>query len=91
MASQRNGRPEPIVRRALRIDQNMQHPLYMFTLTSDELLQVADISRITRDESGNLIGYQRPDVRQHVQNIVEYLDSGEIIFRTPSSWHCHQV
>ncbi len=47
MASQRNGRPEPIVRRALRIDQNMQHPLYMFTLTSDELLQVADISRIT--------------------------------------------
>ena len=80
MASQRNGRPEPIVRRALRIDQNLQHPLYMFTLTSDELLQVADISRITRDESGNLIGYQRPDVRQHVQNIVEYLDSGEIIF-----------
>ncbi|MBX3418338.1 MAG: DGQHR domain-containing protein [Pirellulaceae bacterium] len=80
MASQRNGRPEPIVRRALRIDQNSQHPLYMFTLTSDELLQVADISRITRDESGNLIGYQRPDVRQHVQNIIEYLDSGEIIF-----------
>ena len=80
MASQRNGRPEPIVRRALRIDQNLQHPLYMFTLTSDELLQVADISRITRDESGNLIGYQRADVRQHVQNIVEYLDSGEIIF-----------
>lgn len=80
MASQRNGRPEPILRRALRIDQNPQHPLYMFTLTSDELMQVADISRITRDESGNLIGYQRPDVRQHVQNIVEYLNSGEIIF-----------
>jgi len=52
----------------------------MFTLTSEELLQVADISRITRDESGKLIGYQRADVRQHVQNIVEYLDSGEIIF-----------
>jgi DGQHR domain-containing protein len=80
MASHRNGRAEPIVRRALRIDQNPKHPLFMFTLTSDELLQVADISRITRDESGNLIGYQRPDVRQHVQNIVEYLDSGDIIF-----------
>jgi DGQHR domain-containing protein len=52
----------------------------MFSLSSDELLQVADISRLTRDESGNLIGYQRPDVRQHVQNIVDYLDSGEIIF-----------
>jgi DGQHR domain-containing protein len=52
----------------------------MFTLTSEELLQVADISRITRDESGNLIGYQRPDVRQHVQNIVDYLNSGSVIF-----------
>ncbi len=80
MASHRNGKAEPIVRRALRIDQNPKHPLFMFTLNSDELLQVADISRITRDESGNLIGYQRPDVRQHVQNIVEYLDSGDIIF-----------
>jgi DGQHR domain-containing protein len=80
MASLRSSKPKPIVRRALRIDQNLKHPLYMFALTSDELLQVADISRITRDESGNLIGYQRPDVRQHVQNIVEYLDSGEIIF-----------
>lgn len=80
MASQRIVRPAPIVRRALRIDQNQRHPLFMFTLTSDELLQVADISRITRDESGILIGYQRPDIRQHVQNIVEYLDSGDIIF-----------
>ena len=80
MASQKSSRPLPIVRRAIRIDQNLKHPLYMFTLTSDELLQVAEISRITRDESGNLIGYQRADVRQHIQNIVEYLDSAEIIF-----------
>jgi DGQHR domain-containing protein len=80
MASQKHVKSEPIQRRALRIDQNEKHPLYMFTLTSDELLQVADISRLTRDEAGNLIGYQRPDVRQHVQNIVEYLDSESIIF-----------
>jgi DGQHR domain-containing protein len=80
MASFKNGKSKSIKRRALRIDQNSQHPLYMFVMTSEELLQVADISRITRDESGNLIGYQRPDVRQHIQNIVEYLDSAEIIF-----------
>jgi DGQHR domain-containing protein len=80
MANQKSSRLEPIIRRALRIDQNLQHPLYMFTLTAEELLQVADISRVTRDAEGNLIGYQRPDVRQHIQNIVEYLDSGNIIF-----------
>jgi len=80
MASRKNGNGNSIQRRALRIDQNADHPLYMFTLTSDELLQVADISRITRDEAGKLIGYQRADVRKHVQNIVEYLDSDSIIF-----------
>lgn len=80
MASRKNDNGNVIQRRALRIDQNVDHPLYMFTLTSDELLQVADISRITRDETGALIGYQRADVRQHVQNIVEYLDSDSIIF-----------
>lgn len=80
MASVKNSKATLIQRRALRIDQNPAHPLFMFTLTSDELLKVADISRITRDEDGTLIGYQRPDVRQHVQNIVDYLDSESIIF-----------
>lgn len=80
MANVKNGRMISIQRRALRIDQNLEHPLYIFTLTSDELLKVAEISRITRNEAGQLLGYQRPDVRQHVQNIIDYLDSESIIF-----------
>ncbi|MCA9125655.1 MAG: DGQHR domain-containing protein [Planctomycetales bacterium] len=80
MANRKNSNGGIIQRRALRIDQDVDHPLFMFTLTSDELLQVADISRISRDETGKLIGYQRADVRQHVQNIVDYLDSDSIIF-----------
>lgn len=80
MASHKREEASVIQRRALRIDQNPEHPLYMFVLTGDELLQVADISRITRDESGKLIGYQRPDVRKHIQNIIDYLDEDSIIF-----------
>lgn len=80
MASHKKEEASVIQRRALRIDQNPEHPLYMFVLTGDELLQVADISRITRDESGKLIGYQRPDVRKHIQNIIDYLDEDSIIF-----------
>jgi len=67
-------------RRALRVDQDPEHPLYLFTLTGEELLQLADISRISRDEEGKLIGYQRPEVKRHVQNIVEYIDSGNVLF-----------
>src|SRR4051812_47262779 len=76
----RTKRPILLRRRAIRVDQDPEHPLYLFTLTGDELLRVADISRINRDEEGKLIGYQRPEVRQHIQNIVDYLDSGKVIF-----------
>ena len=37
-----------------------EYPLYLFSLTAQEILQVADISRVSRDEAGELIGYQRP-------------------------------
>lgn len=73
-------RPGLLRRPALRVDQDPEHPLYLFTLTGDELLRIADISRLNRDEDGKLIGYQRPEVRRHVQNIVNYLDSGKVLF-----------
>ncbi len=73
-------RPSFIRRRALRLIQHPKHPLYLLTLSADELLQIADISRVSRDEAGKLLGYQRPEVRKHVKGIVEYLDSGEVLF-----------
>ncbi len=73
-------RPKGLRRRALRIDQNGGHPLYLFALTGEEILSVADVSRISRDDADHLLGYQRPEVRQHVQDIVDYLDSDDILF-----------
>lgn len=67
-------------RRALRIDQNGKHPLYLFALTGEEILEVADISRISRDNADRLVGYQRPEVRRHIKDIVDYLDSEDILF-----------
>ena len=32
---------------------------------------------------GDLIGYQRPEVRQHVQEITEYLDGDQVLFPNP--------
>lgn len=69
-----------IRRRAIRVEQDHEHPLYLFTLTGQELLQVADISRVSRSKAGKLIGYQRPAVKRHIRNIVEYLDSGTVLF-----------
>jgi DGQHR domain-containing protein len=66
-----------IRRRALRIIQDPKHPLLLFALSADELMQVAEVSRVTRDDAGELIGYQRPEVKKHVLNIQQYLDSNK--------------
>src|SRR5258708_34372843 len=55
----------------------------MFTLTAGEILQVADISRVSRDDLGELIGYQRPEVRSHIREITDYLDSDQPLFPNP--------
>jgi DGQHR domain-containing protein len=69
-----------IRRRALRLLQDEQHPVYVFSLTAQELLNLADISRISRDDAGKVIGYQRPEVKQHVQDIVNYLNGDQVLF-----------
>jgi DGQHR domain-containing protein len=61
--------------RALWARQNKDLPLYVFFLTPTELLAVADVSRIRRSDAGKLIGYRRPEVKRHVREIIEYLDS----------------
>jgi len=61
--------PKVLRRRALRIDQVPDHPLYLFALRAREIFQIADVSRISRDEAGSLIGYHREQVRKHVEGI----------------------
>lgn len=67
-------------RRALRIEQNDHSPLYLFALAAEEVSLVADVARISRDEAGKLIGYQRPERRNHVKQILDYLNSGDVLF-----------
>lgn len=67
-------------RRALKVLQGGDMPLYLFTLAAEEIDLVADVARIGRDEAGKLIGYQRPEKQKHVKQIQEYLDSEDPLF-----------
>jgi DGQHR domain-containing protein len=64
-----------VTRRALLIEQSADHPVYLFALTAEELARIADVSRVARNDANELIGYQRPEVKRHIQNIVDYLSS----------------
>ena len=65
---------------ALRLAQDPEHPLFLVAMTANELLSVAGIAHVSRDGTGKLDGYQRPEARRHIRNIVEYLDSGDVLF-----------
>lgn len=75
----RSPRRKFIVCAALRIRQHAKYPLYLFALNAQQLWDIAAISHIGRDASGDLIGYQRAAVRRHVRGIVDYLDSGQAL------------
>ena len=72
-----------LVRRALRITQGAGAPVYLFSLTAREILEVAEISRVARGDHSELIGYQRPEVRQHVNEIIDYLNGDDVLFPNP--------
>jgi DGQHR domain-containing protein len=76
-------RRKKIVRRALRLNQSEKHPIFQFSLTGDELNSIADVSRISRGKSGKLLGYQRPEVKRHIQEIADYLDGDDVVFPNP--------
>jgi hypothetical protein len=83
-AAKKSAKTATIDRRALRLQQSPDCLLYIFTLTAAQILQIADISRVSRDQSGDLIGYQRPEVRQHIQEITDsFLTRSSLPYRRP--------
>lgn len=68
-----------LVVRAVKSQQGGHVDVFAFFLYGSDLTRIADISRIARDE-GELKGFQRKEIRTHVNAIVEFLDSGPVLF-----------
>jgi DGQHR domain-containing protein len=65
---------------ALRLKQSDQHPVYLFSLTAEQLEGIADVARMSRTANGALDGYQRSIAEDHVGNIAAYLNSEDPLF-----------
>ena len=73
-----NGEPDLVVR-AVKARQGEGTDVFAFFLYGSDLTRIADISRIARDD-GEVKGFQRKEIRAHVNAIVEFLDSGPVLF-----------
>lgn len=65
--------------RATRAIQGDGIPVYSFFLHGADIARIADISRLER-ENGKLKGFQRPQIKRHVREIVDFLDAGPSLF-----------
>jgi len=55
--------------------------VFSFVMPGAQLTQIADLSRIKRDEKKHkLLGFQRAEIQKHVREITEYLDRGPALF-----------
>ena len=54
--------------------------LYAMFMPGARILEVAEITRIGQGPGGDVVGFQRPEIRAHVRGIAEYLDRGEVLF-----------
>jgi len=59
---------------AIEVTQSKRRKLYSFAVDGKLVLKFATISRVKREE-GRLIGYQRPEVLSHIEEIRTYLES----------------
>lgn len=73
-------RQTEIVLRALHTKQGPGLDVYAFFMRGADIVRMADISRIARDEADTLKGFQRPEIRSHVRGIVDYLNQGAVLF-----------
>lgn len=69
-----------IVVRALHTTQGKGLDVYAFFIRGADIVSLADISRMGRDETESLKGFQRPEIKLHVKGIVEYLNQGSVLF-----------
>lgn len=66
--------------RALKTTQGEDVDVYAFFLPGNKISEVAQISRIQRDEDNNLEGFQRKEIKNHVKRIAEYLNTDNVLF-----------
>lgn len=69
-----------IIVRALHTTQGQGLDVFAFFIRGADIVRVADISRIGRDENEEVRGFQRPEIRSHVKGIVDYLNQGSVLF-----------
>ena len=59
--------------------QSEQSQVVSFVAEADHIDQIAQISRVKRDEEKQLVGFQRGQVANHIEEIHDYLNKNDAV------------
>src|SRR5262245_38490405 len=62
---------------ALEVLQGASQRLYSFAIDGKLLGSFVTVSRVKRNDSGSILGYQRPEVISHIAEIRNYIESDD--------------
>ena len=67
--------------RRIRAIKHIQgdNEIYSLSIQGNEILNIASIDRIRRNDKGVLIGYQRIEISKHIKEITEYMNRADAI------------
>jgi DGQHR domain-containing protein len=68
---------------AIRAQQSDKHQVLSFPAKASDIGLFANIERIARDEDGNLRGFQRPQIANHIHEIRDYLKKDDAVLPNP--------
>lgn len=68
---------------AIRAQQSSNHEVLSFSAKASQIEEFASIDRINRDESGQISGFQRPQITNHIHEIRDYLSSEDAVLPNP--------
>lgn len=64
---------------ALIAKQSPKHQVVMIRATAADIQAIAQIERLGREDSGQLVGFQRPQISTHIAEIRRYLSQAEAV------------
>ena len=63
--------------------QSGKHSVISIVCKAEEILQIAEIDRIRRSNKGEIFGFQRPKIQNHINEIRDYLKKDESVLPNP--------
>ncbi|HZP88589.1 MAG TPA: DGQHR domain-containing protein DpdB [Burkholderiales bacterium] len=64
---------------AIRASQAPGHDVFTFAATPEQVLAIAEIDRVGRQDDGNLRGFQRHQIASHIKEIRDYLSRDDAL------------